>query len=106
MTMRCSEKLAGASTARRLGDSVLLSTLLERETSHFLQVFEGIHMATQEKCVIKRQPQLPMLPRRVVGRSSQDPSQPRILKPVKKKKIKREIRFSAKIFPACRICAE
>ena len=59
----------------------------QRWKGRALQVFEGIHMATQEKCVIKPGAQSRSCPSKACLLSIS-----RILKPVKKKKIKREIR--------------
>jgi casein kinase II subunit alpha len=63
--MRLFEKLAGENTPR-----FVWSTIKRRRYIHDMyQVFEGVNVVTEEKCIIK------------------------VLKPVKKKKIKREIKI-------------
>jgi len=64
ITMRLSGKLDGESTPKSV-----FSCLTPFATSNLLQVFEGTNIANDEKCIIK------------------------VLKPVKKKKIKREIKI-------------
>ena len=56
----------------------------------YSEVFEGVHTGKEERCVVKVRPRRPFVAESTFSRSLL-PAQ--ILKPVKKKKIKREIKI-------------